>query len=111
MEGRCPACGHTEAEDSSKPAPHDPCRLCGFRLGPRLSELKICQCEPAKLNPVKRQSGGPVTCSRCDGFFMCEFCLRDRRDIQGFPLAFFVVAEKKVCPDHMWRATAIDSRS
>ena len=112
MEGRCPACGHLETKhfDSAKTV-HDRCVQCGFRFGPRQSELSFCHCEKALLKQMKSHSSVPLTCARCNGFLRCEFCTEGGRHQPGLPIAFFVFADKLVCPEHVWRAGVEGSQS
>jgi hypothetical protein len=109
MEWRCPVCGYMEevSTDAFK-SKRDNRAQCGFRSGPRLSDLKICRCDEPQWGEVKSQGNDPVKCNRCGGFVACEYCSKDGTHLHGFPIAFFILNQKRVCPDHVWRARAVN---
>jgi len=69
--------------------------------------MHLCECNRRREDRVVKK-GGPLRCSSCAGFLLCDFCGRETSEDIGFrSIAMYVIADHYTCQAHVWLAATI----
>jgi hypothetical protein len=65
-----------------------------------------CECDRKQEDQMVKK-GGPLRCSSCEGFLLCDFCGRETSEDIGFRnIAICVIGDHYTCQAHVWLAAA-----